>query len=431
MKQLCITAVVVAAATGASLAGCGQLRSPGVASEAKPTEKPSKHDGRGSSIPKTERDRDAILSGVTEDETASIGFDLARAMRKKDLPKCLEFFDVKGLAAKIHEKSSHADTAENDKKAFDDLPSPTRKAMEAEVQRIVENFAKQIFRGQSILPLSTEERNGATFLMFRAIKQGGAPEYYEAELKTVNGKTNVADLYFFQHNEWWSKIIRFETGDGKSLQVPIGADPTTLDPDAGLREMLAACMRNDHPEALKLYRTLPRDDRERRLFLFFLIRLTGGLTSDVFQPTVDEAKRICPDDVQINVALASAFTEQKRWNDAIDSLQKVFDKVGGDPYLIAWSAQICLDANKNGAAKEVIGKVLNWPHPDWPSTRWALTNCLNRKDYSQAVECLRVMEKEFEDGTVEQIDLKKYPDFLESTEYAEWLAGRSVREPDR
>ena len=80
-------------------------------------------------------------------------------------------------------------------------------------------------------------------------------------------------------------------------------------------------------------------------------------------------------------------------------------------------------------AREVVAKALNWPYADWPALAWALSNCLKREDYSQAVEVLKTMEEHFDESTVGQVDLKKYPDFLESIEYMEWSAGKSVREP--
>lgn len=366
------------------------------------------------------------ISPVTDEEAMETGSQMARAIQKGNAKGFVGLFDLKSLTEAIHVKSVGIGSTPSLTK-YKELPAKTRESMESEVARIVEEFAVRAIGDKSLDLLSTNERMGRKQVVLRAIKRDGAPTYYEVTVRRRGKDVKGSDLYLHLLNEWLSNIVRFDfkKGDEGLRPVAQGDNPTEIELNDGLRAMLDACKKGDQQRAVEYYRSLPSDDRERRAYLFFLI---SALKEPSFQFAVDEANRLCAKDMQINISLVGAFQKHKRWDESLQALQRVETGIGGDPYLGAWGAQILLDAGKPERAKELIVRILDHRPGDWHTDCWILTNCLKRSDYSQAVDVLRAIDREFVDGTADRMKFDEFPDFLKSPEFLAWKKSRAAKE---
>jgi Flp pilus assembly protein TadD len=175
-------------------------------------------------------------------------------------------------------------------------------------------------------------------------------------------------------------------------------------------------------EAYKKYLQLPATFRDTKPGLMLRLQITQVMEGEPYQETLAEIDRRYPNDPTMGLALLDWHLLAGRTGKSLHIIERIDQKVGGDPYLDNIRASAHFLAKDYEAAETTSARACA-ALPDMPDVWWTRVSInLKRQDHARTAQLLTTMRKQFGLSYGDMTTLPDYADFVKSDEYRQWMA---------
>ncbi|MCW8131284.1 MAG: hypothetical protein KIS92_13125 [Planctomycetota bacterium] len=279
-------------------------------------------------------------------------------------------------------------------------------------------IASQLGAASGYKFLSVRKEGGDWRAVFRLVVATGGLNYQEYILKPgAGGKLRIHDLFVYSTGELFSETLaRIALPgllDARKREKPLSAaDQKTLEGLKALQAWTEALHAHQAEDAEILWEMLPDDLKKSKAVQLQRIDSVEG-EPEGFRKALDDFALLYPGDPARDLLSLDAYLTRKEYLSALDSIERLDKRVGGDPYLNFLRANIYILWEKYAEAKAAAAKAIDAePALQDAYLSW-ITATLKAKDFAETAKGLERFEKQF--GRIEA-------DLTKEIEYALFLA---------
>lgn len=289
-----------------------------------------------------------------------------------------------------------------------------------------------VSKGGSYEFLELKKTDSTVVAIFRMILPGGrGVNYHEYQLaKTKSNNVIASDIYVYLTGETLSQSIRrnlitalAEKGDDSKVGLA-GLDKQMADSVAVIKELTKALSEEKPEQARSLLLKLPSEVRADKALQ--TLTLNTYKKSAAFETVVEQVRKANPDDVFMEMLAIDAFASQKKYDKAIDAIDKVSTRVGGDPYLMVLKGRMELKKGNEKIGRKLITDAINADdsllNGYWNLVSFSLTD----KKHEETLRLLKTIDKKFKVNFRDLREIPTYKDFVKSDQFAEWSKYRAA-----
>jgi tetratricopeptide (TPR) repeat protein len=251
---------------------------------------------------------------VSREEAQALGQRIERSIARRDTLLLNHIFDEKALARRVGDAMTG---------------SLFSRAM---ISGAVKGVVKGGLGGKVVQAVGKEgtyqlireyEKDGRAHLLFRMFGGEGV-NYHDYELVKRDDQVKAGDLYVYTSGENISltlanALMRLnKEGSNKDL--------TTTD---NIRELMD---RDEFQKARAEYEKLPVNPRSEKAYQMMHVRIESHLSTDEYIAALNEYKGLYPHDPNMYLLMVDAYTLQKDYPRALESVNKLDSLVGRDPF---------------------------------------------------------------------------------------------------
>lgn len=259
-------------------------------------------------------------------------------------------------------------------------------------------------------------------LMFR-MNNGSSLNFHEITVEDQDGSFIITDIYNFYSDESLHEIIRRMYAIGNILAGNENLnDLEYLVPWIKFTELNEYYAKEKYKKTLKQWSKLPLEIRNEKMNLSVALKAASHLDNEEFKSAFELFMALYPESggkylLAID-ALANQSASERDMISCTDSLQSYLK---GDPYIDLIKAEILAEYGDLGAAAELLKDVI----VRMPESQTAYIDLLSvylaQKSFDEATELLEQIQFVFSSYKDDLHPLLvDYPEFLDSTQYAEW-----------
>lgn len=280
--------------------------------------------------------------------------------------------------------------------------------------------------------LELKKSSSTVVAIFRMILPGGrGVNYHEYQLAKTKTKNVIAsDIYVYLTGETLSQSIRrnlitgLAENDDDSKVGLAGTDKQIADNVSVIKDLTKALSEEKPERARSLLLKLPPEVRADKAIQ--TLTLNTYKRSAAFETVVEQIRSANPDDVFMEMLAIDAFASQKKYDEAIDAIDKVSARVGGDPYLMVLKGRMELKKGNEKIGRKLITDAINVDdnllNGYWNLVSFSLTD----KKHEETLRLLKTIDKKFKVNFRDLTEIPSYKNFVKSDEYAEWSKYRAA-----
>lgn len=265
--------------------------------------------------------------------------------------------------------------------------------------------------------------------LFRVLHES-VLNYYDARLVRRGDVVRAADIDVYLAGEPVSATLRryFLTAAAKqapvALQSSSGLDGDLVRHADALKALFAAADASDHARVLEVARELPPSLQRSKAILMVRIIAAAQADEEEHARAIAELQDAFPD-APCRDLVTIDFHSLRREHDACRAaIDRLDERVGGDPYLDVLRAATCLEAHDHagaiGSIEAAIGAMPDLVQPYW--IRVAIS--LDQQKHDDTAVWLDTISKRFGVTFPDLEGVPKYAEFVKSPEYRDWKARR-------
>jgi len=265
--------------------------------------------------------------------------------------------------------------------------------------------------------------------LFRLLLPAGAGvNYHDAEFVVAeNGAVLIGDLLTALTGESISQSLR-----RTYLQRIAGVEGAELGPRElslvnnvnTLKGMSDAIDAEDYAGALAIFRKLPAPLQHDTQVMQLRLRAAQGSDADELDQAAADYSAFANCGSFVELPLIDGFVLQGRFGRALESVDRLDQGLGGDPYLNVLRAGITYQAGEldraNGFARRAIEQESGLEDAYWQLT----TISLDRQDFRTTAEMLTALESNFHVKLQDLTGVPAYAEFVKSDAYRRWQRSR-------
>lgn len=265
--------------------------------------------------------------------------------------------------------------------------------------------------------LRTQMIDGVPRPLLRVVDASGAFNYHQLELDKQGGDVRAVDIYFFASGENMSETFRALT------ETLVGTGSTAA--SNSLRRIRQLMDTGDHAEARALLQKLPAAVRGTKAAMLLDVKITGeSIESPEYLAAIDAYAKAFPNDPSLDLVVLDGLFLRKKYDEALAVLDKIDQRVGGDPYLDTMRAGIHGEAGRHPEALAAAKRATE-REPTLEAGWWQLlTQQSAAKEHGAALATLEVLRDKFS-AVVDHDSLagdERYVGLAASDEFAAWSA---------
>lgn len=289
-----------------------------------------------------------------------------------------------------------------------------------------------VSNGGSYEFLELKKSSNTVVAIFRMILPGNrGVNYHEYQLAKTKSKHVIAsDIYVYLTGETLSQSIRrnlitalAEKGDDSKVDLA-GIDKQIADNVSIIKDLTKALSAEKPEQARTLLLKLPSEVRADKAIQ--TLTLNTYKRSSAFETVVEQVRKANPNDVFMEMLAIDAFASQKKYDEAIDAIDKVSGRVGGDPYLMVLKGRMELRKGNEKIGRKLITDAINADdsllNGYWNLVSFSLTD----KKHKETLRLLKTIDQKFKVNFRDLNDIPTYKDFVKSDEFAEWSKYRAA-----
>lgn len=264
--------------------------------------------------------------------------------------------------------------------------------------------------------------------LFRLLLAGSGVNYHDFVLQRTPGGSIVAiDVFVYMSGELFSQTLgrEFTPLAATAAKGTLGrlaglVDDRVIYADKVL-ELLKDHRAGRHSLYLENYKKLPESLRKTKNLLMLRVLAAQATSEEEYAAAMDDFRRYHPKDVCLDFVMIDHSVLKKDYTQALKSIDRIDQSVGGDPSLNIVRANVLSLDQKLPAARQAAEKAVQ-QEPDLLNAHWMLVSIsLSEKKFDDTLLFLRRIKATF---PVEFGDLTKIPDyaeFVKTPQYQEWL----------
>ncbi len=351
------------------------------------------------------------LAGPTAQEV-----ELARKLEKAVLQG-----DARGLGACIdfNAMMERATRGVGDAKMQKSFGSGVAASMPA---NLAAQLKKQIDEGGSYVLLRHRRVGEKQRPLLRLVSPQGL-NYHELLPADAGGK--YIDIHVSITGEWMSDTLRriYVAAVAAEKGELRGREAELVESMPQVQKLQAAAREGRHAEALAIYAGLPKSVRDEKFVLIPRLQAAQNVGEKEYLAAVDDFEKAHPKDpVLVQISIDGLFL-RKKYDEAIQAVDRLDEAVGGDPYLNVYRGNAHWAAGRKDKAKEAADKAIK-DEPTLKEAYWArMEFALPEREHRVVADLLTVLETKL---GVELGDLSAelFAEFVKSPEYAAWMKAR-------
>jgi len=263
---------------------------------------------------------------------------------------------------------------------------------------------------------------------FRLINEQGMYNYHDViVIRRPDGRLVAEDISIFLAGEKSSQTLRrlilpglIELDEGGRDKLS-AAEKAIADNLEKTRQLNEANAKGDYGEAVAIYKSLPRELREEKVFLLTHLRAAYAVDEREYTRTLADFRRLFPSDPAIDFISIDHFLLKKKFDEALRCVDAADKALGGDPYLLAIRANILIEMGKLKEAQTAAEKAVEL-EPTLPEAYWSRINvALRTKNYQDTLVWLKKIAEKTDQKIADLTTVEGYAGFVKSNEHAEWL----------
>jgi hypothetical protein len=267
---------------------------------------------------------------------------------------------------------------------------------------------------------------GAYHPLFRLVHFDGAFTYHEFELMlNSDGQAIASDFYSTVLGRWMQEDI------ASTMVSDLNVRGDRVEPSANaqrflahiktFQRMLQAIQSNEMLlEALREFRTLPRELQADRRYLIMATNIAGRISEEELVVEAARFKEHISDELMLDHILLGLMIQQKDTEKSLQIIQRIDERIGGDRFLDLTRANAYLASNRiDEATKSIEGIHLAFPDIYAIYRTRAVLAC-RRHDFELASRIIREIDAQF-GSTIDfgrVMDDKEFEEYAASSEFA-------------
>ena len=284
----------------------------------------------------------------------------------------------------------------------------------------------------SYLPLWVRTGKGRTRALLRLVTSEGALNYHELLLvKDAQGRVEVTDLYVFVSGELMSQTLRrgalniLASQKQSIVSRLVEGDQNYLKHIDTIGALHRATLSGNYQQVLDLYAKLPAKIQADKSLSIARIQASLHVDEKLYLAALDEFAKLFPNDPAGDLMLIDATFLRKDYDKCLASVDSLNKRLGGDPYLNSFRANMALVQGKIDEAKKYFEAAVAGA-PQVVQPYFALVEIsMTQKDFAETARLMTVLESERGIRFADDLsDTPVFAEFSKSPEYATWQESR-------
>ncbi len=278
-----------------------------------------------------------------------------------------------------------------------------------------------------------DEKLGSATALFRLVEESGL-NYHEVYLEQKqDGNIGIRDIYVVMGGEVFGKTLErlflagladTEANYQYKIQDKAGEEfLASLPVLAKVEDLLA---HGDYEAADEAMKEISKKMQEDKIVLLRRLNIAHGFGEEEYQAVVEDFARHHPEDPALDLLQIDYRLHQKDYEGALEAIDALDGKIGGDPYLKVRKAQIRIDQGEiENAVLLLEASIVEEPEND--EAYWALADLrMGQEDYPAVIRIWERMHKQFKVNPAEFYDSISYPNLFQSAVVAQWMTDNPV-----
>ncbi|MHB1156348.1 MAG: tetratricopeptide repeat protein [Phycisphaerales bacterium] len=262
-------------------------------------------------------------------------------------------------------------------------------------------LAKQIQTAGHYRLLRARPVNGQWKVLFRLTTPAGL-NYHDMYLSAgEDGKISIIDMDIAVTGDAMTQTIRrlllprVASANRSVLQRLIGSESAYVTHIADINAMQDAGLKGQFDEAIKRYQALPVVLQHDQAMMVIAITFAhGSKDMDLYLKLLQDYTKLFPKAANADLMSIDAYFLQKQWDKVLAAVDRLDKKMGGDPYLDLYRANVALQKNETDKAAKLLEKVVA-SDPTLPDAYYSLIDlAMAGKQWDQVTRWVVAVRKD-------------------------------------
>lgn len=360
---------------------------------------------------------------VTEEEARAFCEEFAERFMEGDGPWLSDHIDIPGMAWRATDGQKDPFS-----KGFREGAS---KRMDG-VLKSVQNLVSQKESFQSYKFTRLRQVKGTWKGLFRLIANDEAMNFHELDLvRKANGEIGAGEFYNYMTGETLTDTFRKICEDAKdTLKKNAGNEKSLEGGYDRIGEMSDALREKQYQAVIDLYKKVPPHLQKSKIVMTLQLQAAANLDEKLYQQVMEDYAKEFPNDPSKDFISIDAFFLAKKYDLAIQAIDHLLERTGGDGhlsflkstlYLLDGKPEQAIRSAKDGMKQESdYGKLYEI----------TLNASLQTKDNALTKEMLETLETKFGFEFADLKSVPEYSDFVTSPEYEAYIKSKGDAKPE-
>lgn len=277
--------------------------------------------------------------------------------------------------------------------------------------------------------LSVQQVDGKWVALFRMSAGDARLNYHRLQFrKGHRGDLRVADAFIFATGEDLTQTMRrmmlpFLAQQNASIVDRLAAKDRASLSNMEQIQQLTQAVRSGQPEqALHIYRNLPPSLQSEKTILIVRIEAATQLAdAKEVKDAVEAMQSHHPGDACLDLMAIDYYIQDEKYDQALESVNRLNAAVGGDPVLTVMQGNIALLQRDFVQANELAESAIN-ADPELEDAYWLTVSvALAEIDHDATLVELKRIDQQFELDWGDFSQIPEYAEFAKSPQHREWL----------
>ncbi|MCR9197924.1 MAG: hypothetical protein NXI04_04740 [Planctomycetaceae bacterium] len=358
---------------------------------------------------------------VSTAEAEAFADEFYYAIHEGDVAACALLFDMDEVLAQV---TAGVDVPQEFRKGF---LNGARSSIQS--TGLLAQLIQAVQAGASYELLRMYEQDGEQHAVFRMLMEEGGVNYHDFRIvRTKAGKVAAVDTQIAATGENFTRTLRrmyisaARSANRSALERLAGADADAAAASDLMVKMAKEVQSANVQKIVNLFEAAPESvQKDKSLLLMYCQAAMQTENDATYMKALEMFRRHHPDDPAVEFLSLDWLTMKERYDDALKSLDKINESIGGDGYLDSLRAELLYTKGDIEAALQTADKSMT-DCPDLINPYWtALGLNLQAQKWTRVTELLIALDQKFEMEFEDLRTVPEYAGYAATPEHQRWL----------